>query len=166
MRNITEWLRRAYDKVSRYRPKFAVDLTSVPAAARVPNRLSSRASFASCAMRRIGYVAHVAIDDLAAIGYGELTEERARWMESAWLKGVSWSPILVQAVVEEGRWVVNNIKDYDVCLFLKGRQRMMVVQVVEPGYLSGSNEKLALLNAGLYFRDGKHCPIVFGRIVL
>jgi hypothetical protein len=117
-------------------------------------------------MRRVGYAAHVAIDDLAAIEYGELTEERARWMENAWLKGVSWAPILVEAVVEEGRWVVNNIRDYDVCLFLKGRQRMMVAQVVEPGYLSGSNDKLALLNAGLYFRDGKHCPIVFGRIVL
>jgi len=166
VRNITEWLRRAYEKVSRHVPKPTTDYSSVPKAARVSNTLSNRARFAHCLIRRVGYAAHVATADLAAVEYKPLTSQRYHWMLNAWLKGVTWAPILIEAVVEDGRWMVKDIKNYDVCLFLKDRQRMMVVQVVEPGFPSGTNEKMSLLNAGLYFPDGKHCPIVFGRVVL
>jgi len=166
VKDYTTWLQRAYDRVSNYKPRADIDYTTVPIGARVVNRFSNQASFSECLIRRVGYAAHASVKRLAAVRYSHLSEERARWMESAWLKGVTWAPILVEAVVEDGLWVVNSIENYDVSLFLQGRQQMLVLQIVEPGHLSGSNGKLRLLRKGLHFRDGKHCPVVLERIVL
>lgn len=168
MRNINEWLRRAYQRVANQRPKDKVDpgYAAIPAAAQVRNGLSGRACFAPCLHRRMGYVVHVSVNHMSLFNYRTLTKERSRWMEDAWLRGITWSPLLVEAVVEDGRWVVNHIDDFDVILFLKGKQDVAVLQVVEPGRKAGSEADLALLRSGLFLRDGERCPILHARVVL
>lgn len=73
-------------------------------------------------------------------------------------------PLLIEAAIEDERWVIKRIKDYDVAHFLAGRQKMVVVQVFEKDLASGTNEKLALLKAGLFTNEGKRCPVVFARV--
>lgn len=168
MKNISEWLRRAYDKVRKQVPKpfRGASYAAAPHGARVKNPLSDRANFAHCILRRTGYAAHVATADLAALNYKPLSKSRQEWMQHAWSKGVTWSPVFVEAQIENDRFVVNHILNYDICVFLSGRQRMMVVQVAEPDRGPGSEEKLKILKRGIYLRDGTRCPIVYARVVL
>ena len=167
MRDIKEWLQNAYGRVVKQRPKERKDrgYAAAPAGARPTNRLSRRASFASCVHRRIGYIAHVEAAELAALKLPEhQSPERVAWMEDAWHRGVTWMPLLIEAAVEDERWVIKRIKDYDVAHFLAGRQKMVVVQVFEKDRASGTNEKLALLKAGLFTKEGKRCPVIFARV--
>lgn len=166
-RDVKEWLQKAYERVVKQRPKKREDrgYAAVPAGARPTNKLSRRAMFASCVYRRVGYIAHVETAELAGLKLSDhASPKRRAWMEDAWHRGVTWMPMLIEAAVEDGRWVIHRIKDYDIAHFLADRQRMMVVQVVEADRASGSSGKLALLKAGLYTQDGKRCPVVFARV--
>lgn len=166
MQHFTEWLRRAYERVTNRRPSNREDrgYAEVPRSALVTNRLSNRASFASCVYRRIGYIAHVRTEDLAVLDDGKSSDARQAWMEDAWVRGITWMPLLIEAEVVDGRWRINRIKDLDVAAFLSTRQKMLVVQVMEPDKASGTAEKLALLHNGLHLPDGRRCPVVFARV--
>ena len=168
MRHFTEWLRQAYDRVVKQRPKERDDrgYAAVPPASRVSNRLSGQAMFAPCARRRVGYMAHVEAAKFAELKPDEVISlGRKAWMEDAWHRGVTWMPLLVEAEVMEDRWVINRIKDFDVAHFLAHRQKLLVVQVFEKDHSSGTEAKLHLLKEkGLFLRSGEHCPIVFARV--
>lgn len=166
MKDIKEWLQKAYERVVKQRPKEREDrgYAAVPAAARPANKLSRRASFAQSAYRRMGYLAHIEVAEFAALRENETSPARQAWMEDAWHRGVTWMPLLIEAAVEDGRWVIKRVKDYDVAHFLLGRQKMLVAQVFEEDRASGTNEKLALLKAGLFTKEGERCPVVFARV--
>jgi hypothetical protein len=161
-------LKRTYQKVVKQQPKDKENAgyAAVPAGALVANALSNQACFAECLYRRKGYIVHVSAKKLSAFTQDKLSKERARWMEDAWLRGVIWAPLKVRAIVDNGRWVVQDISDSDVALFLKDRQDILVLQVIEPKCAQGTKDKLALLRNGLYLADGSHCPVLIARVTL
>ena len=168
MNPINEWLKRAYEKVRKQRPKEGGSLKhlNTPEGARVLNPYSKRAHFAGCRYRRVGYVVFLSPKHLVESSYTDLNAPRIEWFKNAWLQGVLWTPLRIEAVVEGDRWMVNHIEDYDIAEFLNGKQDMLVAQVVEPGREGGTSEKLELLHKGLYFRDGDHCPVLSARVTL
>ena len=166
MRLIHRWLQRQYEKVRARGPKSAPNARyqDVPQAARITNPLSNRAAFASCVYRRRGYIAQVAVSEFVALlPDGDVTFEREQELMNAWLRGVIWPPLLCLAEVEDGRWVLRSCRDAEIALFLDGRQHLLNIQILESGDPPANKEKLALLQAGLFTRSGKRCPVVFAR---
>lgn len=168
MINIATWLKRRYERLCSRGVKTAptADYRGVPEAARVKNPLSNKATFASCVYRRRGYMVQVAAKSLASIAPSEttLTPEREAFLENAWLRGVVWAPLVVQAVVEDDRWILTAGRNMDVALFLAGRQHMITLQILEPTDPPATKEKLHMLKAGLFTRSGKRCPVLFARV--
>ena len=168
MRDTDAWLQRAHDRVIKQRPrdKESLGYAGVLPKALVGNSLSNRACFASCRHRRKGYTARVSAKKLSAFKYSALTKDRQRWMEDAWLRGVIWTPVYVKTTFKDDRCVVEDIQDYDVALFLNGKQDIVVLQIVESGNDCGSKEKLAVLRKGLFLKDGTRCSVLNAEVTL
>lgn len=166
-RNIAEWLERKYNKAQRRNLKRTnrTPYQYIPEEARIANALSNQAMFLSCAFRRRGYVVQVETSALVKLaGEAKLSEEREEILHDAWLRGVFWTPLVCKAAVEDGRWVLHKVKDMDVALFLEGRQHTVSLQIIEPGDPPGTKANLRLLEAGLFTKNGGHCPVLYARI--
>ena len=170
MKNISEWLRRDHERVSNHilKPSKEINYAKAPEGALVTNRLSGRAEFGYCVFRRVGYRAHASSEALAKLDYWSqpLSNQRRKQMRHAWLKGVLWSPIYVEVSLEDDRFVINSIKDYDICLFMAERQTSVVLQVVETASKVGTKAKLELLRQGLHLRKGDKCDMLKVEVML
>jgi len=171
MKNVAECLRRVYEGVVNHKPKSAKEISyaKAPPGALVTNKLSGRAEFGNCVLRRVGYIVQVSAEDLARLNYWSqpLSDQRRKWMQHAWTKGVIWSPLYTAVSLEGDRFVINSVKDYDICLFLAEHRPSMMLQVVETGRHSKATKvKLELLKQGLYLRSGARCPVLVAGVTL
>lgn len=160
---VTQLLKRLYER----RPKLPEgEMHKVPEAARVQNQLSNRASFASCAVRRQGYMVHVIAEEFAPFAKNQISYEREQMMLNAWFKGVVWPVPMVRGKFEDNAFVVQEGTDLDIAVFLKGRQRMLALQVLEVEDTPATQAKLHALRGGLTNKRGDKCSILFARITL
>ena len=164
---IKEWCRRAYDRVAKSKlPLRDVLYQDIPEAARVSNRFSNQARFASCAMRRKGYMVQVDSSAFAALKPIVIDPKRRAAMEDAWLRGVLWTPLIVQARVTPRGWVLMEVKDYDIAHFLAERKLRISLQVIEDIDVPANVENLEELKNGLHNAKGEHCPVLSAIITL
>mgnify|MGYP001323679931 CR=1 FL=1 len=160
---VSQLLRRLYERKP-VLPKG--DTHKLPEAARVQNQMSNRATFASCAVRRRGYLVHVLASEMAELAENKLSYEREQMMLNAWFKGVVWPVPIVRGKFENDGFIVHDGRDLDIAVFLNGRQRMLVVQVLEVEDTPATQAKLHALRGGLTKRKGGKCSILFARITL
>lgn len=160
---VTQLLKRLYER----RPKLPEgDTHKVPEAARVQNQMSNRAAFASCAVRRRGYMVNVIAEELAPFAKNQISYEREQMMLNAWFKGVVWPVPMVRGEFEDDTFVVHEGTDLDIAVFLSGRQRMLALQVLEVEDTPATQAKLHALRGGLTNKRGDKCSILFARITL
>lgn len=166
--NLQWWCKRAYERVKHRLPTNVTNLAFIPEKARVKNTLSNRAFFDSYKHRRRGYIAIVPASEFVQLGKLKtppITSERYIELMDAWLRGVIWSPILVQAELTGDGWVINRVRDFDIAVFLSQKgQRTVTIQLVENPDRPATKENLKLLEGGIYNRRGDWCPVLFSRI--
>ena len=139
--------------------------TDLPVEALPVNRLSNRAVFTNCAVRRRGYIAYVKAADVARAAPSELLEGQRARLENDWARGKLWAPLIVKAKVTERGWQIRAVKDAAVAVFLAERQpdRFIPIQVLEEQDVPATEENLELLKRGIY-ADQTHCEVLFARI--
>ena len=158
---IQEWCRQAYEQAFKRAAYVGQNkYNDIPDAARVLNQLSRRAKFASCVMRRKGYIAQVkAIELLPLVGDFSLSSEQRSNLEGAWVGGILWKPLLVAAEANKDRWTIVSVKGIEIAAFLATKGCDVSIQVVEPDDRPATQEKLDLLRTGLFNSDLIHCPV-------
>lgn len=166
--NIQWWCKRAYERVKNRLPDSQVNYAFIPEKARVKNTLSERAYFDSHRYRRRGYLAIVPADEFVSLGKIRTPPiSSARYVDllNAWLRGVIWSPIVVQAEVTPDGWVINRVRDFDIAVFLHQKgQRTLTIQLLENPDRPASKENLDLLKGGLSNQRGDTCSVLYSRI--
>ena len=160
-KQIEEWCRQAYEQAFKRAAYVGQNkYNGIPDAARVLNQLSRRAKFASCVMRRKGYIAHVkAAELLPLVDDVHLSSEQRANLEGAWVGGILWKPLFVVAEANKDRWTIVSVKGIEIAAFLATKGCDVSIQVVEPDDRPATQEKLELLRAGLFNSDKAHCPI-------
>ena len=166
MNSVKQWLRRVEAWVKQAGNPFNLpDYSKVPKAARVQNPLSERAVFAACAFRRKGYMVQVASEDLAPLS-GKLHPDREKALENAWAKGVIWPvPVVKGEFMPDGRFVIRKSLNLDLAAFLKDRQRLVSLQLLELDEdAEATKEKLASISRVIYGPNGTEIPVLQSRI--
>jgi hypothetical protein len=167
-RDAEEWCRAAYERAFKRAAYVGQNkYEGIPEAARVLNQLSGRAKFASCVMRRKGYMVEVAASSLLALDTTfKLTDTQRSNLEGAWLKGILWRPLLVTAEASADRWTLVSVKGIELAAFLATKGCNLAVQVIEPEDKPATQLGLEILRAGLFNSDGVHCPVHFAKATL
>ena len=162
------WCRQAYERALRNAAYVTQNkYQDIPEAARVLNQLSGQAKFASCVMRRKGYIARLRATDFAQLDDTfKLSEEQRSNLEGAWLKGILWRPLLVTAEANADRWTLVSVKGIELAAFLATKGCNLAVQVIEAEDKPATQLGLELLRAGLFNSDGVHCPVHFAKATL
>lgn len=166
IQQIQEWCKQAYDRALKGKGRPSkTNYQSVPKGARVLNRLSNRAAFAACAMRRKGYIVHTSAADLSDLRNTYVLSDLARAiLEDNWLRGALWQPPIVKAKPTEDGWVIQSIDHMEIVAFLGTKQSMVAIQIIEPEDVPATKEKLLLLREGLFNATKQYCPILSARI--
>lgn len=166
--NLQWWCKRAYERVKHRLPTVKTNYAFISEKARVKNTLSERAYFDSFKYRRRGYIAIVPAAEFVEMGKVKtppITSERYVELMDAWLRGVIWAPIIIQAEATHSGWVIHRVRDFDIAVFLSQKgQRTLTVQLIENPDRPATKENLNLLSAGLYNRRGQHCNVLYSRI--
>lgn len=145
--------------------KSEINYADYPAGVRVRNAFSNKARFAACRVRRRGYIAHVSSEAFCSLGDNFLSDARHHELMGEYLRGKLWSPILVTANFNHGKCKLLGSREFDVAVFMKKvGQRLITVQVLEDDDVPATQEKLDLLNAGIYSMAGSVCPVLYARI--
>lgn len=166
--NLQWWCKRAYERVKHRLPSGDTNYAFIPEKVRIKNSLSNSAYFDTFKYRRRGYIAIVPADEFVQLGKlrtPPISSERYIELMDAWLRGVIWSPIIVQAEVTPDGWVINRVRDFDIAVFLARKgQRTITVQVMENPDKPATKENLSLLKGGIANRRGDTCQVLFARI--
>jgi hypothetical protein len=143
----------------------APDYTALPVNARPTNRLSNRAVFANCTIRRRGYIAYVQAEQLALLLGAELNKADRQRLENDWIRGKVWLPPLVRATYSMSGWTVDSVSDGAVATFVaeKNPKQYLPIQVLEQQDVPATEEKLTALRNRIEFKQ-RSCAPLFARI--
>jgi len=114
--------------------------------------------FNYCVKRRQGYMLIFNTDEFVEVSLPDhtATNDQLEQLDEVWERSLSWPPIQVQAMYEDGTWAMRYNLNPGVAQFLQSKGvATLRVQLYETVDVPASNEKRAALESNLLGFNGK-----------